>query len=44
MFLPAFICLAGQWAVLRFLEYFIVRVRKKDTPAVLGRALADFRH
>jgi integrase/recombinase XerD len=42
--LPALIAAAGDRAVLRFLEYFTVNIRNKNTRAAYGRAAADFLH
>ena len=40
--LPALIAGAGSRAALRFLEYFTVHIRNKNTRAAYGRAAADF--
>jgi integrase/recombinase XerD len=40
--LPALINGAGHRAALRFLEYFTVNIRNKNTRAAYGRAAADF--
>jgi len=40
--LPALIAGAGDRAALRFLEYFTVHIRNKNTRAAYGRAAADF--
>jgi site-specific recombinase XerD len=40
--LPALIAGAGDRAALRFLEYFTVNIRNKNTRAAYGRAAADF--
>jgi len=40
--LPALIADAGDRAALRFLEYFTVNIRNKNTRAAYGRAAADF--
>ncbi len=42
--LPALIAGAGDRAALRFLEYFTVNLRNKNTRAAYGRASADFLH
>ena len=39
---PALIAGAGDRAVLRFLEYFTVNIRNRNTRAAYGRAAADF--
>jgi len=41
---PALIAGAGDRAALRFLEYFTVNIRNKNTRAAYGRAAADFLH
>jgi len=40
--LPALITGAGDRAALRFLEYFTVNIRNRNTRAAYGRATADF--
>jgi hypothetical protein len=40
--LPAIIAGAGDEAALRFLEFFTVNIRNKNTRAAYGRAAADF--
>lgn len=40
--LPALIAGAGDRVALRFLEYFTVSIRNKNTRAAYGRAAADF--
>ena len=40
--LPALIAGAGDRAALRFLEYFTVNIRNKNTRAAYARAAADF--
>jgi site-specific recombinase XerD len=40
--LPALIAGAGQRAALRFLEYFTVNIRNKNTRAAYGRAAGNF--
>ena len=40
--LPALIAGAGDRAALRFLEFFTVNIRNKNTRAAYGRAAADF--
>src|ERR1022692_3062718 len=42
--LPPLIAGAGDRAALRFLEYFTVNIRNKNTRAAYGRAAADFLH
>jgi len=42
--LPALIAGAGDRAALRFLEYFTVNIRNKNTRAAYARAAADFMH
>ena len=39
---PALIAGAGDRAALRFLEYFTVNIRNKNTRAAYARAAADF--
>ena len=41
---PALLAGAGDRAALRFLEYFTVNIRNKNTRAAYGRAAADFLH
>jgi hypothetical protein len=40
--LPALIAGAGDRAAMRFLEYFTVNIRNKNTRAAYARAAADF--
>jgi site-specific recombinase XerD len=40
--LPALVAGAGDRAALRFLEYFTVNIRNKNTRAACSRAVADF--
>jgi hypothetical protein len=40
--LPALIAGAGDRAALRFLEYFTVNIRNRNTRAAYARAAADF--
>lgn len=42
--LPALIAGAGDQAAVRFLEYFTVNIRNKNTRAAYARAAADFLH
>jgi site-specific recombinase XerD len=42
--LPVLIARAGDRAALRFLEFFTVNIRNRNTRAAYGRAAADFLH
>jgi len=42
--LPALIAGAGHRAARRFLEYFTVNIRNRNTRAAYGRAATDFLH